>query len=51
MNRVGRQKSKVTIEKEASHPTGHNCPDDMKYNDKAGKCEIENKEYLENPNS
>ncbi len=29
------------MKKEASHPTGHNCPDDMKYNDKAGKCEIQ----------
>jgi len=38
---------KKMSKKEASHPTGHNCPDDMIFSDKKGKCinpEIENKE-------
>lgn len=41
---------------ESSHPTGHNCADDLVYSDRKGKCinpklEDESKEYLENPNS
>jgi len=26
------------MKKEASHPTGHNCPDRQKFDDHAGKC-------------